>query len=55
MSLSAQTPQNFDASFSEQYGNQELNAVPIEAGQTKDLGDMHVQAAPKKAEGGGDE
>jgi uncharacterized membrane protein len=37
VSLSAQTPQNFDASFSEQYGSQELNAVPIEAGQTKSV------------------
>ena len=37
VSLSAQAPQNFDASFSEQYGNQELNAVPIEAGQTKNV------------------
>jgi uncharacterized membrane protein len=37
VSLSAQTPQNFDASFSEQYGSQELNAVPIDAGATKDV------------------
>jgi uncharacterized membrane protein len=37
VSLSAQTPQNFDASFSEQYGSQELNAVPIDAGQTKSV------------------
>jgi uncharacterized membrane protein len=37
VSLSAQTPQNFDATFSEQYGNQELNALPIEAGQTKNV------------------
>ncbi len=37
VSLSAQTPQNFDASFSEQYGSQELNALPIEAGQTKNV------------------
>jgi uncharacterized membrane protein len=37
VSLSAQTPQNFDATFSEQYGNQELNALPIEAGQTKSV------------------
>jgi uncharacterized membrane protein len=37
VSLSAQTPQNFDSSFSEQYGSQELNAVPIEAGQTKNV------------------
>ncbi len=35
VSLSAQTPQNFDASFTEGYGTQELNAVPIDAGQTK--------------------
>jgi len=35
VSLAAQTPQNFDASFSEQYGSQELNAVPIDAGQSK--------------------
>jgi uncharacterized membrane protein len=37
VSLSAQTPQNFDSSFTEQYGSQELNAVPIEAGQTKSV------------------
>jgi uncharacterized membrane protein len=36
-SLSAQTPQNFDASFTEGYGSQELNAVPIEAGQSKNV------------------
>ncbi|HZQ15082.1 MAG TPA: NEW3 domain-containing protein [Pseudolabrys sp.] len=35
--LSAQAPQNFDTSFTEQYGSQELNAVPIDAGQTKDV------------------
>jgi uncharacterized membrane protein len=37
VSLSAQAPQNFDATFSENYGSQELNAVPIDAGQTKDV------------------
>jgi len=37
VSLSAQAPQNFDTSFTEQYGTQELNAVPIDAGQTKDV------------------
>jgi uncharacterized membrane protein len=37
VSLAAQTPPNFDASFTEQYGSQELNAVPVEAGQTKDV------------------
>ncbi len=35
--LAAQTPQNFDASFTQQYDSQELNAVPIDAGQTKDV------------------
>jgi uncharacterized membrane protein len=37
VSLSAQTPQNFDATFSEQYGSQEVNAVPIDAGQSKSV------------------
>jgi uncharacterized membrane protein len=37
VSLSALTPQNFDASFTEQYGSQELNAVPIDAGQNKSV------------------
>lgn len=36
-SLAAQAPQNFDASFTENYGSQELNAVPIDAGQSKDV------------------
>jgi uncharacterized membrane protein len=35
VSLSAQAPPNFDVTFSEQYGSQEVNAVPIEAGQSK--------------------
>ncbi len=37
VSLSAQAPKNFDATFTEQYGTQELNAVPVDAGQTKDV------------------
>jgi uncharacterized membrane protein len=37
VSLSAQAPENFDATFTEQYGSQELNAVPVDAGQTKDV------------------
>ena len=37
VSLSAQAPQNFDTTFTEQYGSQEVNAVPIDAGQTKDI------------------
>jgi uncharacterized membrane protein len=37
VSLSAAAPPNFDASFTEQYGAQEVNAVPIDAGQSKDV------------------
>src|SRR6516165_7001060 len=37
VSLSAQAPQNFDATFTEQYGSQELNALPPDAGQSKDV------------------
>jgi uncharacterized membrane protein len=37
VSLAAQAPQNFDTSFTEAYGSQELNTVPIEAGKTKDV------------------
>ncbi len=33
--FSAQAPQNFETSFTEQYGSQELNSMPIEAGQSK--------------------
>ena len=36
-SLSAQAPQNFDATYTEQYGSQELNALPLDAGQSKDV------------------
>ncbi len=37
VSLAAQAPRNFDASFTEQYGTQEVNAVPIDAGQSKNV------------------
>jgi uncharacterized membrane protein len=37
VSLAAQAPQNFDASFTEEYGTQEVNAVPIDAGQSKNI------------------
>jgi uncharacterized membrane protein len=37
VALSAQAPQNFDATFTEQYGSQELNALPLDAGQAKDV------------------
>ncbi len=35
IALAAQAPQNFETSFTEQYGSQELSSVPIEAGQSK--------------------
>lgn len=36
-SLAATAPPNFDVSFTEQYGSQELNAVPLDANQSKDV------------------
>jgi uncharacterized membrane protein len=35
VSLGAQAPQNYETSFTEQYGSQELSSIPIEAGQSK--------------------
>src|SRR5262249_35944059 len=35
--LSATAPQFFDATFTEQYGSQELNALPLDPGQSKDV------------------
>jgi uncharacterized membrane protein len=35
VALGAQAPQNFDATFTEQYGSQELNSVPVDAGASK--------------------
>lgn len=37
VSLAAQAPQNFDTSFTEVYGTQELTAIPIDPGQSKDV------------------
>ena len=37
VSLSAEAPQNFDATFTEQYGSQELNALPLDPNQSKDI------------------
>jgi uncharacterized membrane protein len=37
VALAAEVPQNFDATYTEQYGSQELSAVPIDAGQSKDV------------------
>lgn len=33
----AQAPRNFDTSFTENFGSQELSSIPIEAGQSKDI------------------
>lgn len=35
--LAAQGPANFQSSFTEGYGSNEISAIPIEAGQTKDI------------------
>ena len=37
VSLAAQGPQNFETSFTEAYGSQELSSIPIDAGQSKDV------------------
>jgi uncharacterized membrane protein len=37
VSLAAQAPRNFDTSFTEAYGSQQLTAIPIEAGKSKDV------------------
>jgi len=36
-SFAANAPSNFETSFTEAYGTQELSAIPIEAGQSKDI------------------
>jgi uncharacterized membrane protein len=51
VSLAAQAPRNFDVSFTEQYGTQELNAVPIDAGQSKDV---KLKVTPPNTAGAGD-
>jgi uncharacterized membrane protein len=35
VAVAASAPQNFETNFTEQYGSQELNSIPIEAGQSK--------------------
>ena len=36
-SFAAEAPANFETSFTEAYGTQELSSIPIDAGQSKDL------------------
>jgi uncharacterized membrane protein len=51
VNLSAQAPQNFDTSFTEQYGTQELKAVPVDAGQSKDV---KLKVTPPNSAAAGD-
>jgi uncharacterized repeat protein (TIGR01451 family) len=37
VSLAADAPANFDTSFTQAYGSQELTAIPVDAGKTKDV------------------
>jgi uncharacterized membrane protein len=37
VSLAADAPRNFGTSFTEAYGTQQLTAIPVEAGKTKDV------------------
>ncbi len=37
VSLAAQAPRNFDTSFTEAYGSQQLTSIPIDAGKSKDV------------------
>ena len=37
MALSAQAPANFQTTFTEGFGSNEISSIPIEAGQTKDI------------------
>ena len=37
VSLAADAPHNFDTSFTEAYGSQQLTAIPVDAGKSKDV------------------
>jgi uncharacterized membrane protein len=37
VSLAAEAPRNFDTSFTEAYGAQQLTAIPVDAGKSKDV------------------
>ena len=37
VSFAAQAPQNYETTFTEQYGSQEISSIPIEAGQSKGI------------------
>jgi uncharacterized membrane protein len=42
VSFAANAPKNFETSFTEAYGTQELSSIPIDAGQSKDV-KLHVR------------
>jgi uncharacterized membrane protein len=50
VALGADAPENFNTSFTEQYGSQELSAVPIDAGQSKDV---KLKVSPPSTVGAG--
>jgi uncharacterized membrane protein len=50
VNLGAQTPPNFQHSFTENYGSQEINSIPVDAGQSKDL-KLKVQLPPDAGAG----
>ena len=37
VSFAAQAPANFETTFTEQYGSQEISSIPVEAGQSKSI------------------
>ncbi|WP_038383377.1 NEW3 domain-containing protein, partial [Bradyrhizobium elkanii] len=49
-SFAAAAPQNFETSFTEAYGTQELSSIPIDAGQSKDI---KLKVRPPSAIGAG--
>jgi uncharacterized membrane protein len=49
--LAAQAPQGFTVTFTEGYGSQEINSIPIEAGQSKEL---KVKVQPQDSVAAGD-
>lgn len=50
VSLAAEAPQYFDTSFTEGYGSQRVNAVPIKGGETKNV-KLHVRPPANAATG----
>jgi uncharacterized membrane protein len=42
VSFAADAPKNFETSFTEAYGSQELSSIPVDAGQSKDI-KLHVR------------